>query len=350
MAANVYNDKFVTRNAPAWHSEGKVFTGTLSAVEALDSMGDFAIDKLPLTVQVPGYGTWTPDNRFALVRRPTTEDPSPALFGEVGNSYAVVQNSDVASIMDKVIDGTSWKLETGGFLGQGETIFFSAQKENIQVNGDDYGYYMLVTDTRDGKGSLTFLATLVRVVCQNTLRMAVGRKSPRISLRHSPEVLLEASWRANVLNQVDLQQQSMVAALQTLSEINVAPNRMIEILETVFPNPTMPKKMDLKAASHVELRNVAERSEYQYEYRKQIVENSRQGVYQTYMEDIESGAKPTGYTALNSLTFWIDHQSGKLEKKDGSLSVSSIKSRNTKTAFSPEMDEMRTRFYAEVCK
>src|SRR5438552_1577441 len=74
----------------------------------------------------------------------------------------------------------------GGYLGNGEVIWLLAKlPENIKITRDDVVEpYMLLTNSHDGTIAIDFRLTTVRVVCQNTLTLAMrGDKSSHVFKR-----------------------------------------------------------------------------------------------------------------------------------------------------------------------
>jgi phage/plasmid-like protein (TIGR03299 family) len=142
---------------------------------------DWLAEKTPVQVVV---GKVVPD-QFAVVRQ-DTGDP----LGIVGRSYTVFQNEELDWLGDAIVDDGSAKYETGGALRGGRTVFLSMELNglDIHVGGDAVGEaiktYLLLTNTHDGSRSLSGLITPIRVVCANTLNMAIRGASAEFRIRH----------------------------------------------------------------------------------------------------------------------------------------------------------------------
>ena len=78
---------------------------------------------------------------------------------------------------------------TAGALGRGERIWLLAKlPERIRIVGDDLAdNYLLLANSHDGKGSVQVRFTTVRVVCQNTLTLALA-SNQGFRLIHTPDV------------------------------------------------------------------------------------------------------------------------------------------------------------------
>ena len=198
MAHNInYNDKthkhsFFSVKEKAWHGLGQIVEDYPTSREALEFAGlDFTVEKRPLftydsenyrgetdlvipEVEVPGF--------FATVRT-DTEQP----LGVVGKDYKVVQNTDAFSFFDAIVGGEGIMYETAGALGNGERIFITAKlPDYIRIGREDLiEKYLFLTTSHDGYGSITAAFTPIRIVCNNTLQMALGNCANTIKIRHT---------------------------------------------------------------------------------------------------------------------------------------------------------------------
>lgn len=114
------------------------------------------------------------------------------VLGEVGKNYEVVQNKEMFTFIDDLVGNKEARFETAGCLGKGEVIFMSLKLPDIIRfdNKDDIGEnYLLLVSSHDGSRQIDVLFTPVRVVCQNTLNMALsGTSKRRISMKHTRNV------------------------------------------------------------------------------------------------------------------------------------------------------------------
>ena len=78
-------------------------------------------------------------------------------------------------------------------MGDGERIFITAKLTSyIRVGGGDdiTEKYIFLTTSYDGIGSITAAFTPIRVVCQNTLNVAMGSEADALE-KHVAEVNLQ---------------------------------------------------------------------------------------------------------------------------------------------------------------
>lgn len=116
------------------------------------------------------------------------------VFGSVGNRYTPVQNSAALEFIYKVCQsGEVFKkedliIQTAGALGKGETIFVTAKLPKYEIGNDEVDRYILFTNNHDGKSKLTACFTNVRVVCNNTLNMALHSCTNKFAFRHTANI------------------------------------------------------------------------------------------------------------------------------------------------------------------
>lgn len=120
------------------------------------------------------------------------------IFDIVSERYEIVQNIESLDIIYGIIKGpevtdrTQIKIETAGCLNKGETIFVTAKLPSyiIDINGkkDVIDKYILFTTSHNKSSQLTAIITDVRVVCNNTLNMALDRTNNKVQLKHTKNV------------------------------------------------------------------------------------------------------------------------------------------------------------------
>ena len=155
-----------------WHGIGTVVNDAPTSDEAIKiAKLDWQVSQEPIYVNgkvVEGV--------YANVRSDTQD-----VLGIVKSKYRIYQNSESFSFVDAIVGNKEvpCKYETCGSLFNGKRVFMLVKLPNNLLVGDDVENYMFFTNSHDGSSSFLAGMTNVRVVCNNTLQMAV-KGSPRV--------------------------------------------------------------------------------------------------------------------------------------------------------------------------
>ena len=151
-----------------WHKLGTKLDKPATAFEAIQAAQlDFMVVKFPIKTvrhELPV------ENHFATVRTDTLQT-----LGVVGSRYEPIQNKDAFDAFDTLVGEGEAIYHTAGALGKGERIWLLAKlPDYIRVNLNDIvEKYLLLVNSHDGSGSVKVKLTPIRVVCENTLSMAL---------------------------------------------------------------------------------------------------------------------------------------------------------------------------------
>jgi phage/plasmid-like protein (TIGR03299 family) len=181
-ARNQYS--FFSVREKAWHGLGLVIEDYPDSASALRFAGlDFEVVKRP-NIHRLDDGTELPSADSFFTYRTDTGD---ILGSRLGRDYEVVQNTDAFAFFDAIVGGDGIQYETAGALGKGERIFITAKLPGyITVQGEDLvEKYLFLTTSHDGSGAITAAFTPVRIVCNNTLSLALRDCTHRITIRHT---------------------------------------------------------------------------------------------------------------------------------------------------------------------
>lgn len=149
-----------------WHRLGTVIPEPVSPAEALRLAGlTWTIEAQPLyTADLRPV----PQHYRALVRSDTH-----AVLGLATDSYAVVQNAEVAAFLDQIVIEGGAQIETAGAVRGGALVWMLARMPGDLRVGDDISYpYLLISAGHDARRPVQIAPVLTRPVCANTLAMA----------------------------------------------------------------------------------------------------------------------------------------------------------------------------------
>lgn len=171
-----------------WHKMGKVVEGLQTSKEAIVQAGlDWQVRKMAneYTYKVGRAKVRSVGKGFQVMREDNHES-----LGNVGNRWEPQQNREAFNFMDEVIGRKAAVYETAGYLGRGEKVWMLAKVPgSITIGGEDVvDKYFLLANAHDGTKAIKFAVTTVRVVCANTLHLALteAEKGEKIfSIRHT---------------------------------------------------------------------------------------------------------------------------------------------------------------------
>jgi phage/plasmid-like protein (TIGR03299 family) len=152
-------------------------------------------------------------------------NPLGVRLGLVGPQYTLVQDSEVVNWFEPWVESGTVTIETGGAIFGGSKFWILARinKDSSDITADDPVHqFILVMNGHDGRVSFTALPTIIRVVCSNTLEVAVKSALIRYKARHSKLVHAKISEIQSDIEALDEEFQDSVAKFKALAASNVA--------------------------------------------------------------------------------------------------------------------------------
>jgi len=182
------NDSAVYYKEKAWHGLGTVVDYTLSLNSALRQSGlGWGVEK---TNGISANGIWTQDYR-ATVRTDTQE-----ILGIVSPRYQVVENEEVFRLAEYFSDVAT--VESAGSIQGGRKCYLLLHQDSFEAtHNDPISRYMALFWGHDGNSSIIVKPTSIRVVCKNTMDMALAQDTQnKLSIKHHGDVdaKIEEAW------------------------------------------------------------------------------------------------------------------------------------------------------------
>lgn len=225
MSANV-ETMFYVRTKP-WHGLGVKVNEAPTSSEALIYAGlDWEVFQRDVYtdegLRVPGYK--------ANVR--STDDTT---LGIVSDRYKVVQNRDAFRFTDDLL-GAGVTYETAGALQGGRKVWMLAKiPQRYIIAGDEIAPYLVVMNAHDGSSGIKVAMTPIRVVCQNTLNLAL-RGAKRIwTTKHTENVMSRVHEAKETLMLAETYMGELGRSVDTLSKIKLTDRKVMEFMEEFFP-------------------------------------------------------------------------------------------------------------------
>lgn len=251
---------FFTAREVAWHKLGTVTTDALTAEDALKTAYlDWTVFKSenPVSTMVPMFGDSameegsmeevTFEDKFMTYRYHPKTHKADAL-GVVGNRYTPVQNSEAFSLLNYIADESGAVFETAGSLNNGRKVFMTMKLPNQMTIGgvDAIDMYLMAWNTHDGTSSFNLLTTPIRVVCQNTLSMAISGAKSSFALRHTTNVQGKVAEAREALQLAWQYTDAFAIEAEELLAQKLSTNDYAKIVEKLIPiDETVERKRSL---------------------------------------------------------------------------------------------------------
>lgn len=193
----------------SFNTFGTTFNENVTLEEAFDKAGlNFDVEEERL-IKVPQEVLNAIKNEEPIMWLPTADDivkshkatfrtDANRILGIVGTDYQIVPNNKAFDFINFIgeCSGEQPQIVSAGALGYGERIFVCAQLgEDSYLSADDaVKNYVVFTTSHDGSGAVSALFTPIRVVCQNTLNMALRQCPNKVIFKHTKNVGNRLDW------------------------------------------------------------------------------------------------------------------------------------------------------------
>lgn len=227
MAANV-ETMFYTRTAP-WHGLGTRVLEAPTSSAALSLAGlDWKVVQKPV---------FTADGLFISGFKANVRDRDNQVLGVVSDRYKVVQNEDAFAFTDELL-GEGVTYETAGSLQNGRRTWILAKlPQRYIISGDEIDPYLVFMNSHDGTGAIKAAMTPIRVVCQNTLNLALSTARRSWSTIHTGDIHGKLQDARNTLLYADRYMAVLGKTIEELSRQKLSDRQVLEYIDALFPLP-----------------------------------------------------------------------------------------------------------------
>ncbi|KAF3461284.1 hypothetical protein GO287_02064 [Ralstonia solanacearum] len=208
----------------------------------------------------------------------------------VSSRYQVVQPESILEFYRDLVEVGGYELETAGVLKDGKKLWALAKtgqsatlKGRDRVNG-----YLLLATAADGTMATTAQFTSVRVVCNNTLAIALGDSTGAIKVPHRSQFDAQAVKRQ--LGIAISNWDGFMVRMKALSECKVNDSAAEAFFRRVLTYPATSASTPVPATNDSAIKTVQE-----------LFAGRGKGA------DMASAAG-TAWGLLNSVTEFVDHQ------------------------------------------
>lgn len=211
-----------------WHGMGTPVNEAKTSDEAIKLAGlDWEVLQAQTFVELNGIKI--PTESIANYRSTDYK-----VLGTVKSGYKVVQNSEAFAFTDELLNMDA-KYVTAGSLAGGKHIWLLAQLPTTKVLDDDIENFILFANTHDGTGAVKVCETPVRVVCQNTLNMALKSAKRFFSFVHKGNVMNRLEEAKKVLNLSEKYKKEFAKEAERLAMFKMNSINVQQVLAKMFP-------------------------------------------------------------------------------------------------------------------
>ena len=273
MSANI-ESLFVVRE-PAWHGFGTVIEKEPTSEEAIIAAGlDWNVVQEPIYkesgVNIPGY--------LANIR-----DSDGSVLGVVTKKYSIVQNKEAFAFTDSLVDDGMVYASAGSLRG-GRTVWMLGKMPETMILDDKLEPYICFTNTHDGTGAIRVCCTPIRVVCQNTLNLALSTAKRSWSAVHRGSMeskLTEAKLTLGLINDYT---DALKIEAERLAAIKISDETVEGMLDNIYHPSTDDSDV-----------------------RKRRIDMLKQTVFACLMSDDIKQYRGTAYSVMMAATDFADH-------------------------------------------
>ena len=236
MAANV-ETMFYTRTKP-WHGLGTMVEKAPTSEAALELAGlDWQVVQKKLVtdggIEVPGF-------------KANLRETDNQVLGVVSDRYKVVQNADAFSFTDALL-GEGVTYETAGSLQNGRRTWILAKlPTRYIISGDEITPYLVFMNSHDGSGSIKAAMTPVRVVCQNTLNLALSTAKRCWSTNHVGDIKGKMEDARYTLLYADQYMAELGRTIDQMNQQKLSDRQVMEYIDSLFPILPNPSEQQVK--------------------------------------------------------------------------------------------------------
>ena len=225
MAANV-ETMFYTREKP-WHGLGTMVAEAPNSKDALRLAG--------LNWKVLQEPVYTENEELIQGYKANVRDTDRKVLGVVTDRYKVIQNEEAFAFTDTLL-GEGVRYETAGSLQEGRRVWMLARlPREFIIGGERISPYMVFSNTHDGSGAVKTALTPIRVVCNNTLNLALRTAKRSWSMIHTGDISGKIEEAKNTLLLADEYMTALGQEFENLRKNKLSEKQVLDYIKSLLP-------------------------------------------------------------------------------------------------------------------
>lgn len=269
-----------------WHGLGVKVPADLSPDQMLVKAGlDWSVQKVPAFAKINDKNVnvgWS-----ALVR--SSDDK---VLSVVTNDWNPVQNSEAFQFFHEYCQAGDMEMHTAGSLKDGQIVWALAKvKESFELfKGDQVDSYLLFTNPHKFGQCIDVRFTPIRVVCNNTLTLALKQKEERV-IKKNHRTVFDASTVKEQLGIATDKLAKYKEMAEFLGSKRYTQDKLKEYFNQIFPVLVYNKEKGPQ--------------------RKELSKSATRALEVVHTQPGSNFAEGSWWQAWNAVTYLTDHEIGK---------------------------------------
>ena len=178
---------------------------------------------------------YTDNNLLISGYKANVRDSDNRVLGVVTDRYKVVQNDEAFAFTDELL-GEGVRYETAGSLQNGRKVWILARMpREFIINGEQISPYLVFSNTHDGSGAIKVAVTPIRVVCNNTLNLALSTAKRSWSMIHTGDVKGKMEEARQTLFMAEKYMSKLGSEFENLRKIKLSDRQVMEYIKMLLP-------------------------------------------------------------------------------------------------------------------
>ena len=153
----------------------------------------------------------------------------------VTDRYKVVQNQEAFAFTDELL-GYGVRYETAGSLQNGKKVWMLAHlPHEYIISGERISPYLVFSNTHDGSGAVRVALTPIRVVCNNTLNLALATAKRSWSMIHTGDIKEKMKEAGETLFLAEKYMDELGKEFENLRMEKITEKQVMDYIEILLP-------------------------------------------------------------------------------------------------------------------
>ncbi len=247
-----------------WHGLGHRLDAVATSAEAIAAANmDWRVIQTPVYTAIPritkgegllvGGATYehsvatvdmkNVEGQLAIVREDTDE-----VFAIMSDGYTPVQNTEAFEFFDALASSGEAIYHTAGSLKGGRRVWILAKLPgDLAISDTDLlEKYILLANSHDGSRAFSMQMTPVRVVCNNTLSVALGGEETQFKAKHTSNIMKRVNDARDILGLSEAYFEMFMRGVERLVDARMTMGQMHDFSRRILGIDAKAKAEDIR--------------------------------------------------------------------------------------------------------